>query len=170
MRKGQRHRDVGGPLAARVGDVGPLLSTTLQVPLTSHNSRRIQSLEKTLRSLPMLATTGKMRVTVKIGSCRYPVPVDVFVPIVQALHKEFTSVPDHRNPDKKVGGWWQSREIKGIIKYMGNVLARNRSFNNPHFDLVLSRGALNVLKADYAHKMERKSDEGGNKREKPAFI
>jgi len=106
----------------------------------------------------MLATTGKMRVTVKIGSCRYPVPVDVFVPIVQALHKEFTSVPDHRDPDKKVGGWWQSREIKGIIKYMGNVLARNRSFNNPHFDLVLSRGALNMLKDDYAHKIEKKKD------------
>jgi hypothetical protein len=41
---------------------------------------------------------------------------------------------------------------------MGNVLARNRSFNNPHFDLVLSRGALNMLKDDYAHKIEKKKD------------
>ena len=170
MRKSQRHRDVGGPLAARVGDVGPILSTTLQVPLTSHNTRRIQTLAKTLRSLSMLATTGKMRVVVKVGKCRYPVPVELFVPIIQALHKEFTSVPDYRNPDKKVGGWWQSSAMLGIIYYMGKVLATNRSFNRPHFDLVLSRASLNVLKADYAYKMERKSDEGENKREKPAFI
>jgi hypothetical protein len=153
MSRGTGVRDVGGDQARRYSEVGFMASPPI-VPLTNHNSRKTATLAKQLRKAVMLTATDRLKPYVKIGKCRYAIPKDVFLPTIQDLHTEFSSIV---NPIDGVatGGWWQSRTIIRAVHYIGIIVGGAQARNAMNFNLILSEGSWRALKDNFAYRKDR---------------